>query len=94
MQFKTAKCERTGHQILLGDGFFTADPATGNWSFICIDAPEMLGEYNIHITELTKSPEAFCDWIAHLNEKTWFDANKFANFFTKFRLENNLFGSL
>jgi len=94
MEFKTAACERTGHKILLSDGYFVANPSTAEWSFVSIDAPESPGDYNVAVESLTKSPEAFVDWIAHLNDKTWFDAKKFANFFSRFRKENNLYGSL
>jgi hypothetical protein len=94
MKFKTATCKRTGHSILLSDGFFVANPGTAEWSFVAIDAPESHGDYNVAVASLTKSPEAFVDWIAHLNEKTWFDAKKFADFFTRFRKENDLYGSL
>ena len=94
MKFKTAKCERTGNEILLSDGFFVADTATNEWSFESIDAPENSGDYNIAVSSLTKSPEAFIDWMAHLEEKTWFNANKFISFFTRLRANNNLFNSL
>lgn len=94
MKFKTAICERTGHEILLTDGFFVANPVTGEWSFVSVDAPDQSTDYNVAASEIVKSPEALVDWIAHLNEKTWFDAKKFADFFSRFREENKLFGSL
>ncbi len=94
MKFKTATCERTGQKVLLSDGFFTANPATGDWSFVGIDAPEQPGDYNIESAQIVKSPEALVDWIAHLNEKTWFDAKKFCDFFARCRKANDLYGSL
>jgi hypothetical protein len=78
----------------MSQGFFTGDPFSGEWSFTCVGAPQEGGEYNVPVAEIMKSPAALVDWIAHLNEKTWFDAKKFADFFTRFRKQNNLFGSL
>lgn len=87
-------CEKTGKKILLLEGYFVADPNTGNWSFVSADAPEASGEYDVAVTKLVKSPEALVDWMAHLNEKTWFVPQKFFDFFTKFRKANKLFGEL
>lgn len=94
MQLKTARCERTDRKVLLSEGFFVAYPGTGEWSFISVDAPEQHGDYWIAVQDIVKSPEALVDWMAHLNEKSWFNAKKFADFFTRFRKENNFFGSL
>lgn len=94
MKFKTAKCERTGADILLSDGWLVADASTGEWSFVSIDANEKAYDYHIELRELIKSPEAFVDWLAHLSEKTWFDPRKFFAFFERFREKNNLYGSL
>ena len=94
MSLKTANCERTGHPILLSDGFLVANAATGDWSFLSLDAEEESYNYYIAIAELTKSPEALVDWMAHLNEKSWFKQPKFFDFFERFRRENNLFGAL
>ena len=94
MSLKTAKCERTGHQILLSDGFLVANAGTGEWSFISLDAEEKSYDYHIAIAEFTKSPEALVDWMAHLNEKTWFKPTEFFDFFERFREDNNLFGTL
>lgn len=94
MSLKTATCERTAKQVFLSDGFFVADPSTGEWSFVGVDAPERHGDYNVPVNDIIKSPEALVDWIAHLNEKTWFDPTKLADFFTRFRKANNLFSSL
>lgn len=94
MKLKTAKCELTGNEILLSDGFFVADTATSEWSFVSPDVPENLGEYSIGVSSLIKSPEALIDWMAHLEEKTWFNAIKFIKFFSRVRAKNNLFNSL
>jgi hypothetical protein len=70
MSLKTAKCERTGNQIPLLDGFLVANAGTGEWSFISLDAEEHSYDYHIAISDFIKSPEALVDWMAHLNEKT------------------------
>lgn len=94
MKFKTAKCERTGNEVLLSDGYFVAETDKGEWFFVSIDAPERHGDYNISVSSLTKSPEALIDWLAHLEDKTWFNSNKFVSFFSRLRANNNLFNSL
>lgn len=94
MKRRTATCERTGQEVPLNDGFFAANRSTGEWSFVCIDAPELSDEYNIRVAHIVKSPEALIDWIAHLNEKTWFDAKKFCDFMTRCRRSNELYGVL
>ena len=58
MSIKTAKCERTGHQILLSDGFLVANAASGEASFIGLDAEERSYDYHVAISALIKSPEA------------------------------------
>lgn len=93
MTAKTAKCERTGNEIHLSEGFLVADNKTGEWSFVSAAAPEWRGDYSIPVFDVCKSPEAFVDWMAHLNEKSWFSSKKFADFFTRLRKENLLYGS-
>ena len=94
MKSKTAACERSGIKILLSDGFFVADPSTGEWSFVSVDAPARHGEYNVPVSSIIKSSESLVDWMANLNEKTWFNAKKFADFFTRFRKDNSLYNAL
>lgn len=91
---KSAICERTSKSLPVAEGFFVADVGSAEWSFVSKDAPEKHGDYNVAVASIVKSPEALVDWIAHLNEKTWFDSKKFADFFTGFRKANNLFNSL
>lgn len=74
--------------------FFVADCISGEWSFISSSAPEGVNEYWIAVEDICKSPEALIDWIAHLNEKTWFSPQKFTDFFSRFREENSLYGAL
>ena len=90
----SAKCERTGKQVSLADGFFIADPRSGEWSFVSKEAPERSTEYIVPIASIVRAPEALVDWMAHLNEKTWFDARKFMDFFTRFRRDNGLYKAL
>lgn len=94
MEIKTAKCERTGRRIPVSDGTYVVNVRSGEWSFICNEAPDKEGDYLISVERFTRSPEAFVDWIAHLNGKPWFDAKKFADFMTRFRDRNDLYGSL
>ena len=94
MKSKTATCERNGQEIPIDNGFFVASTKTGVWSFISVDAPEVHSDYFIPVKDIVKSPEALVDWMAHLNEKSWFDANKLLDFFTRFRKDNDLFNSL
>ena len=94
MTKKYAKCQRTDKEILLSDGFYIGAPSTGEWCFVCKDAPENPGDYPIAVSDLTKSPESLVDWMAHLNEKTWFNPKKFFEFFEDFRKKNQLYNSL
>ena len=91
---KLVKCSRTGKEIPLIEGFFVADPSNGSWSFVQESACEIVGDYNIPVSALISTPEAFVDWMAHINEKAWFDAKKFVDFFTKFRKVNQLYNFL
>lgn len=91
---KTAKCDRTKKDIELSKGFLVADPKTGEWYFLSKDAPEEVGDYNVPVAELLKSPETFVDWMAHLNEKSWFRPKEFFQLFDRLRSENNLYGHL
>ena len=91
MPSKTATCERTGVQIPVAEGFFVADPGTAEWSFMSREALELHGGYNISASDIVKSPEALVDWIAQLNDKTWFDSKRFVDFFTRFRKANKIY---
>ena len=91
---KTAKCERTGQHTPLVDGYLVANIRTGQWSFVNVDADEYISDYNFPITDLIKSPEALVDWMAHLDDKTWFDPYTFFEFFKRFRKDNHLYNCL
>lgn len=66
MNFKTAKCDRTNEEILLSDGFFVVDTTSKDCSFVSINTPENHGDYSVSVSSITKSPEAFINWMAHL----------------------------
>lgn len=78
-------CDRTGKSIPLEEGFIVARPDTGEWSFLCADAPEKLGDYSIPIRKMVSSPEELIDWLAHLSEKAWFQEDKFFSLFKRLR---------
>jgi hypothetical protein len=89
-----AKCERTNTEIKLSEGFFVANKSSGEWSFVAKAAPEGPRDYNVQVSRLVASPAALVDWMAHLNEKAWFQPKKFFEFFTAFRAKNNLFNKM
>ena len=89
-----AKCERTGRAIPLSEGFLVCDVESGEWRFVALGAPERLGEYHFALAEFIKSPEAFVDWMAHLQQKSWFRSNLFFDFWRRLRDQNQLFDYL
>jgi hypothetical protein len=60
------------------------DPV-GNWVFVSADVPEHLTDYTFEIADFFKSPSSTVDWLAHLHEKAWFDANDFCAMLARFR---------
>jgi hypothetical protein len=77
---KTPMCE------LLGDKparHFTH--RRGKWMFVSTEAPEDFDEYHFKIARFFASPAATVDWLAHLSEKSWFDAQDFACMMRRFR---------
>jgi hypothetical protein len=82
---KTAKCERTGETVDLADGYFVGHFHTGEWQFNSRDAPSEMHDYNVAVMQILGSPREFCDWMAHLYQKSWFDPNKFFQFFVRFK---------
>ena len=81
----TATSKPTGEQALLREGFFTANQVSGEWKFASNTEPKKRGEYSIAVSDLIKSPESLCDWLAHISEKNWFDPVKFFAFFRRYR---------
>lgn len=82
-----AKCERTGKTIPISEGFFVATPSTGEWSFICADAPEELGDYPVKVEEFCKTSSTIFEWIEDLERLTWFKAEKLYDFCDRFRFD-------
>lgn len=85
MSLLFAVCERTGKTIPLAQGILGASEVTGVWYFACQDIKPPNGEYHTSLEKLTRSPADFVDWMAHLKSKTWFDADKFMDFFIRLR---------
>ena len=84
-----AKCERTGKLIEIVDGFLIADASTGEWQFVSFKAPEQVYDYHIAVRDLVRDPTEFFDWMAHLDEKTWFRPDKFIACFSRLREANS-----
>lgn len=90
MEFVTVKCQRSGHEVLLSDGYLVGNIATGEWCFVGRDVPEEPDEYDIQWRQVWRSPEAFTNWMAHMNTKGWFDEKKFMDFLAAFRKTNGI----
>jgi len=90
VKLKTATCERSGKNTPLSEGALVARPSTGEWLFISMDEERPNGDYCIAVGSFLDSPDSPKNWIAHLKRKTWFDAQKFADFLHRFQKDNNL----
>jgi hypothetical protein len=66
----------------------------GEWLFVSTEAPEDLNEYHFEIERFFRSPQATIDWLAHLHEKEWFDANDFCAMMRRFREATGSYGGL
>lgn len=66
----------------------------GKWMFVSTEAPEDPDEYHFEIRRFLGTPEATIDWLAHLQEKNWFDANDFCVMMHRFREATGSFSSL
>jgi hypothetical protein len=49
----------------------------GRWLFVSTEAEELGDEYHFEIDDFFKSPASTVDWLAHLNEKGWFEPKEF-----------------
>jgi hypothetical protein len=72
--------------------FFTCQD--GKWIFVSLEAPEKISDYHFEIEQFLKSPSATIDWLAHLSEKPWFDANDFMEMVHRFREATDSYGAL
>jgi hypothetical protein len=66
----------------------------GKWMFVSTEADEDANEYHFEIERFFHSPEATLDWLAHLSEKNWFDAEDFVRMMHRFREATGSFCSL
>jgi hypothetical protein len=66
----------------------------GRWMFVSTEVEEKPDEYHFRIDDFFKSPRATVDWLAHLHEKGWFDANDFFAMMHRFREETHSYGVL
>jgi hypothetical protein len=57
----------------------------GRWMFVSTEAPEDVTEYHFEIEDFFKNPSSVVDWLAHLSEKEWFDAEDFLSMMHRFR---------
>jgi hypothetical protein len=57
----------------------------GKWFFVCSQALEDRNEYDVPINEFFASPANTVDWLAHLAEKQWFNAEDFCAMIHRFR---------
>jgi len=80
------KCEKTGEKIRFVDGFLICNTNTGEWQFVCAEAEQNPAEYYIPVKEMLSSDWEFIDWMAHISEKTWFDPQKWFDFFRRLRI--------
>jgi hypothetical protein len=66
----------------------------GKWLFVSTQAPENWNDYHFEIADFFKSPIATIDWLAHLHEKGWFDADDFCAMMERFREATDSYGAL
>lgn len=86
------KCENSGNEIDISEGFLTANQYTGQWKFTYDQNPEEQNNYYIYIGEIIESPEAFVDFLAHLRQKPWFNPDDFFDFILRFKQQNHIRG--
>lgn len=83
MNLNTFKCERTGKEILLHEGFFVADRSTGKWSFECSEDSGKYDEYHIPVRDICNTHGSIDDWIEQLKEKSWFKPEELHKVFNR-----------
>jgi hypothetical protein len=66
----------------------------GKWFFVSTEAPEDWNEYHFEIDRFFCSPASIVDWLAHLSEKSWFDAADFCTMIHRFRKATGSFFEL
>jgi hypothetical protein len=66
----------------------------GQWFFVSTQAPEDWNEYSFPINNFFASPASTIDWLAHLSEKDWFNAQDFCSMMHRFRKATDSYGVL
>jgi hypothetical protein len=61
------------------------------WIFVSADEVDQ-GGYEIEIDRFFDSPASTVDWLAHMREKDWFDANEFCDMLHRFRAVTDSYG--
>jgi hypothetical protein len=62
------------------------------WMFLATSAPEFASDYSVEIDRFFDSPSSTVDWLAHLHEKAWFQADDFFDMLDRFRTSTDSFG--
>jgi hypothetical protein len=64
----------------------------GRWMFLATNAPEFPNDYSLLIDRFFESPSSTVDWLAHLHENAWFQAEDFLDMMNRFRRSTYSFG--
>jgi hypothetical protein len=95
-KFKQAPaCEICIRQTALSFSFFEpcSEVPDGGWRFACMCTAEIETAY-VPLSDFFKTPSATVDWLAHLGEKTWFDADDWFAMMRRFREATDSFNRL
>lgn len=58
----------------------------GRWVFLADrKVPQLGNEYRFSIEGFFRAPASTVDWLAHLSEKSWFNATEFCDMMERFR---------
>jgi hypothetical protein len=64
----------------------------GRWMFLATNAPEFPSDYSVLIDRFFESPSSTVDWLAHLHENAWFQADDFFDMMDRFRRSTYSYG--
>lgn len=91
------KCEfcksRTAIGFIPDIDTFKKRGSGASWMWVCSsdDCPD---GYIVEFARFFNSPAATVDWLAHLADKSWFDANKFCKMMERFRDETKCYNQV
>lgn len=86
-----AKCEDCGKPQMR---YFVSHRRVRDcWKIVCADCAEKW-DYPIEIYRFFRSKSETVDWLAHLSEKAWFDANAFCRMMHRYRAAIGAFGKI